>query len=80
MIEPSLEAATELQLRYLAWPSQLVAEAVHAVLYGSARSLETAVISHLVGRWLTGESEFVAPPLSPTLLAAICHELERHVN
>lgn len=80
VMHPSLEAATDLQLRYRAWPSQMVTEAVHSVLYGSGRSIETVVIANLVGRWVTGEFEFVAPPLPHNMLAAIRRRLERQVN
>jgi hypothetical protein len=75
-----LDASTDLQLRCKDWPSQVVARAVHTVLYGAGRAIETLAISDLVGRWMTGEFEFVPPPLSRDLLAAIRRELERHVN
>ena len=80
MPHSSLEASTDLQLRYRAWPSQTVTEAVHSVLYGAGRSVETVVISSLVGRWMTGEFECVAPPLPRDVLAAIRLRLERQVN
>ena len=80
MAQPGLEIPADLQLSCREWPSQLVRQAVHSVLYGQGRSVETLVIADLVGRWMTGEFEFVPPPLPPTVLAAIRRELERHVN
>jgi hypothetical protein len=58
----------------------VVAQAVHTVLYGLGGSVETLVISDMVGRWMTGEFEFASPPLSQSVLTAIRRELDRHVN
>ena len=80
MTQASFEAAADLQVRCKAWPSQIVARAVHSVLYGSRGSAETVVIAHLIGRWVTGEFDVVPPPLPAQLLAAIRRELERQVN
>jgi hypothetical protein len=80
MTQPSLDVVEDLQLRYRAWPSQTVADAVHAVLYGSHRSVETIVIAGLVGRWVIGEVSSSPPPLPEDVLGAIRRKLEHHVN
>jgi hypothetical protein len=80
--QTGIEAPADLQFKCRAWPTRVVTDAVHTVLYGHGRgkSLEMLVISDLVGRWVTGEFRFVPPPLSRDVLVAIRRELERHVN
>ena len=80
MTQTSVECPADLQAACKAWPTRVVAQAVHTVLYGLSGSLETQVIADLVGRWVTGEFEFAPPPLPRSVLAAIRRELDRHVN
>lgn len=80
MTQTGFASPGDLQVAYKAWPTRVVAQAVHTVLYGLSGSVETIVISDLVGRWMTGESEFAPPPLPRSVLTAIRRELNRHVN